>query len=261
MTPNARQLDVETPPAEALRLRAGEAYARQSRDAMEEQWILQYLPLVRHIVTKTVESLSGTVDVDDLISAGTLGLVKAARAYDRTRKAEFKTYAYIRIRGAVIDELRGRYFLPATVFGKIRRIEAAHQRLLATYGRPPTDQELADDVGISLPKLYRAFEEARKKHFLSIHGLGEGESSFEPLVPRDGEPAPDEVAEQKEMARRLADAIRELPKRSRMILLLYYDRDLTMKETAQVLGVTESRVSQLHASALFKLSMKLKGAS
>jgi len=183
------------------------------------------------------------------------------RDHDRTRQAEFKTYAYIRIRGAVIDELRGRYFLPATVFGEIRRIEAAHQRLLGAHGRPPTDRELADEVGVSLPKLYRAFEEARKKHFLSIHGLTEGESSFGPPVPKDGEPAPDEVAERRELAGRLADAIRELPKRSRMILLLYYDRDLTMKETAQVLGVTESRVSQLHAGALFKLSMTLKGAS
>ena len=260
MTPQTRQMEPARTPTDALRAQAGEAYAQQSRDAMEEQWILQYLPMVRHIVTKTVESLSGTADVDDLISAGTLGLVKAARAYDRTREAEFKTYAYIRIRGAVIDELRGRYFLPATVFGRIRRIEAAHQRLLATYGRPPSDQELADEVGVSLAKLYRAFEEARKKHFLSIHGLTEADSSFEPLVPKDGEPTPDQAAEQKETARRLADAIRELPKRSRMILLLYYDRDLTMKETAQVLGVTESRVSQLHASVLFKLSMKLRGA-
>ena len=248
-------------PPKLRQAKASAAYGTQSRQALEEQWILQYLPLVRHIVQKISDSLSQKVDVEDLISAGTLGLVKAARAYDSGRDTEFKTYAYIRVRGAVIDELRGRSFIPSTMFGQLRRIEAAHQRLTNLMGRPPDDAELAAEVGISPAQLYRAFKEARRRHFLSIHGLTDDESALDSLVPQDNGPGPDVVAERRELAQRLAQAIRALPDRHRKILLLYYERDLTMKETAKVLGITESRVSQLHARALFELSMALKEPS
>ena len=123
------------------------------------------------------------------------------------------------------------------------------------------DAELAAEVGISEAQLYRTLQEARRTHFLSIHGLTDDQPTLGTLVPTSQDPSPDVAAERKEMSRRLAGAIKELPKRDRMILLLYYDRDLTMKETARVLGITESRVSQLHASALFKLSMELRESS
>ena len=261
MTTQLIETEVGQMPTKMLQARASQAYASQSRQSLEEKWILQHLPLVRHIVSKITEMRTQRADVDDLISAGTLGLVRAAHAYDSTRKAEFKTYAYIRIRGAVIDEMRSRSFVPAATFGQLRRIESAHQKLSGEQGQPPGDDELAAEVGISLEQLYRTLQEARKTHFLSIHGLVEDEPSMVSLVPPDKAPSPDVEVQRKEMSQRLAKAIKELPKRDRMILLLYYERDLTMKETAQVLDVTESRVSQLHASALFKLSMKLKGSS
>jgi len=248
-------------PARLLQARATAAYASQSRDALEEQWILQHLPLVRHIVNKVVESTRSRNDYDDLISAGTVGLVKAARSFDTSRDVAFKTYAYIRVRGAVIDELRSRSFTPAAMFGLLRRIEESHQRLAGELGRMPEDAELASAVGLTVEKLYKTFEEARRAHFMSIHGLAADKPAMGSLVPPDSAPGPHEAAERKELSRRLAEAIKELPPRDRKIILLYYDRDLTMKETAQVLEITESRVSQLHASALFKLSMKLKGLS
>ena len=261
MTTPSNQTGLATLPPKMLQARANEAYGRQGRDAQEEQWILQYLPLVRHIVQKIAEPMSYRVDLEDLISAGTLGLVKAARAYDTNKEAEFKTYAYIRIRGAVLDELRSRSFVPTATIGQLRRIEAAHRKLAVDLGRPPGDDELAAEVGVSLEQLYRTLQEARRTHFLSIHGLADEESALGSLVPPDDSPSPLAEAERRELSGRLAGAIRELPERDRHILLLYYDRDLTMKETAEVLGITESRVSQLHASALFKLSMKLKEAS
>jgi len=251
----------DSAPSKALRAKVSEAYARQSREACQERWILDHLPLVRHVVQKIVAPLSYRGDVDDLVSAGTLGLVKAARAFDPGRDSEFKTYAYIRIRGAVLDELRGRSFVPSTIHAQIRRVRQTYEALVSQTGSPPSDEALADRLGVSLAQLYRTLEEARKQSFLSIHGLSEDHPALGAFVPADPSPSPAAQVERKELLDELARAIRRLPRRQRLVLLLYYERDLTMREVAEVLGITESRVSQLHASALFKLSMKLRRAS
>jgi len=245
-------------PSQGLRARAQEAYSQQSRESAEEKLILEHLPLVRHIVQKIAAQLPATVDVEDLISAGTLGLVKAAKVFDPSKRAEFKTYAYIRIRGAVIDEMRERSFVPSGVHKQIQRAESAYQRLTARMGNPPSDEELAEQLGISTGELYRTLEEARKQHFLSIHGLSDDSPALGSFLPAASGCSPDAEVERKELLSGLSEAIRDLPERDRLVLLLYYERDLTMKETAKVLGITESRVSQLHASALFKLAMKLR---
>lgn len=244
-------------PQAAMQSRMSEAYKQQSRQMMEEKWILDHLPLVKHIVKKIMYNIGGKIEREDLISAGTVGLVKAAQGFDSTRGVEFKTYAYIRVRGAVIDELRNLSFIPNAVHSDIRLIRQVYQSITAQTGRPPTDEELSDAVGIPLTKMYKVLEDARKQNFMSIHGLSDDKPSFEAMTPPDDNPTPDEVAEKKETLENLTKAISELPRRDRHVLLLYYERDLTMKETAEVLGVTESRVSQLHASALFKLSAKL----
>lgn len=242
----------------ALKAKISEAYARQSREADEEQRILQNLPLVRHIASKVASYVTNEADKEDLISAGTLGLIRAAKAYDPQKDAEFRTYAYIRIRGAIIDELRGRSFVPVTVFHELRRIRQAYQKLAAELGRPPDDGELSREVNLPEEQLYRAFQDARKEQFLSIHGLDEERPTTGSLLLVDQLPSPDAQVERKETIARMTQAIKSLPERERILLLLYYERDLSMKEIAQVLDVTESRVSQLHAGALFKLSMKLR---
>ncbi len=261
-TPTTQTSEVPGPAAaaEAMRSQIAQAYAMQSRESRQEQWILEYLPMVHHIVQKLRVHLPDRADVEDLVSAGTLGLVKAARAYDPTHNAEFKTYAYIRIRGSVIDELRRRSFAPQNVHKQVRQIRQAWQQISNEAGSPPSDEALAERVGIPLRQLYRTLEEARRLQFLSIHGLGEpGEEA--PLTPVDKCPSPLDQASRQETVARLAKAMMELPQRDRMVLILYYERDLTMKEAAEVLGVTESRISQMHASALFKLSMKLGSPS
>jgi RNA polymerase sigma factor for flagellar operon FliA len=243
----------------AMRARAGEVYARHSRNAQEEKWILDNLPLVRHVVQKTVGQAGlGREQIEELCSAGTLGLVKAARAYDPARNAQFRTYAYIRIRGEVLDELRRESFVPSGVHGQIRRIQEVYHRLASEEGQPPDEPRLADELGISQAQLYRTLEEARRQNFLSIHGLSEEPSPLGAMLPTAPQSeSPDAQAERREMFARLAKALKELPKRDRTVLLLYYERDLTMREAAAVLEVTESRFSQLHAGALFKLAMKL----
>ena len=224
---------------------------------MEEQWILTHIPLVKHLVKKVVGNIGGSMDRDDLISAGTLGLVKAAQSFDESREVAFKTYAYIRIRGSIIDELRGRSFVPSAVHRQIQTIQETYRNITTVNGTPPSDEELAAAVKLPLEKMYKILEEARRQNFISIHGLSEDKPMVRNLVPQVRELGPDKQAERNEMLEVLSQAITELPERDRYILLLYYERDLTMKEIAEVLGLTESRVSQLHASALFKLSMKL----
>lgn len=258
MSEPAAKTAVQSPPQRTLQARATRAYSHQLRESQEEKWILGHLPLVRHVVQKVVAQLGRKADLEDLISSGTLGLVKAARAYDPTRDAEFKTYAYIRIRGAVIDELRSNSFVPSGAYHQIRLVQQAYQRLVGASGRPPGDEELAAEAGVSLTQLYRALEEARRQHFLSIHGLSDESPGLDPFIPPDRGPSPAAEAERKELLEKMAKAITELVERDRVTLLLYYERDLTMKEAAAVLGVTESRFSQLHASALFKLAMKLR---
>ena len=176
-------------PTDTLRAKASEAYAQQTREAAEEERILTHLPLVRHIVQKVASQLR-LADVDDLISAGTLGLVQAARSYDVSRDTEFKTYAYIRIRGAVLDELRGRSFVPAAVHQQVRTIEKGYERLMAAKGSPPGDEELAAEVGIPPAQLYRTLQEARRQHFLSIHGLDEDQPALGSCLPPARAPAP-----------------------------------------------------------------------
>lgn len=258
MTANAPTTPESAAASRAMRARISEAYASCSREQLEEQWIVRNLPLVKHIVNKIAASAASREDVEDLISAGTLGLVKAAKAYDPTRDADFRTYAYIRVRGSVIDELRGRSFVPSTAYAQIKALQQGYGRLMERLGRPPGDDELAAELGISQAQYYRTLEEARRQNFLSIHGLADSEGATSSYIPADTQEGPEALAERREMTERLALAITELPDRERTIILLYYERDLTMKEAAEVLGVTESRVSQLHAAALFKLSMRLK---
>jgi len=248
-------------PPKVLMGQISQAYGRQARQRAEHEWIMAFLPLVRHVVRKVTSNIYCNMDIEDLISAGTLGLVKAAKAFDPSAKAEFKTYAYIRIKGAVIDELRKKSFAPAAMCSQIRLVKEAYNQCYATTGIPPADEELAKTAGLSVSQLYRTLEEARRQNVLSIHGLSEDSPAIGALVPADGAPSPLDQVERNDMLTRLAQAITELPTRDRQLILLYYERDLTMKEVAEVLELTESRVSQLHASALFKLSMKLRTES
>jgi len=248
---------VSDAPVAKAQSQAQAAYAEESAKARQDQRIIDYLPLVRHIVGKVTANLRQRVDTEDLISAGTVGLVRAARAYKPDKHAEFKTYAYIRVRGAVIDELRSRSFASTGVHRQVRKIREAYQGLLAETGHVPDDAQIAARAGLSLRAYYRTVEEARRQHFLSIHGMDEDGPCLANLIPAESA-SPEHQAQKREMIRRLTCAIQELPDRDRHVILLYYQRDLTMKEVAETLGVTESRVSQVHAGALFRLSMKLQ---
>ncbi len=220
--------------------------------------ILQLLPMVRRIARRAVSYLKPPLSFEDLVSAGTVGLLKAARDFDASHQAEFKTYAYIRIKGAVLDELRRASLLPSGVHRQIRTALELSRKIAEETGTPPTDEQLAQKLGVTVEEVYELFENARARHFVSLDALDTEQPALGDLLTMAQTEAPDRLLEKAEMVEELARAMRELDERRLQIIVLYYHEHLTMKQIAEVLEITESRVSQLHASALFCLSARLE---
>ncbi len=233
-------------------------YAGQEEQPIEDEQITQFLPMVHKIVQRVVTYLKPPLSYEDLVAAGTVGLVKAAHDYDPSHEAGFKTYAYIRIRGAILDELRNWSFVSANVDKKIHQAMQFSLEITKQKGSLPTDEELAKKLHISVDKLYQTFESARAKRFVSIDNPHEGLLPLGPSLAAVKTPTPDQQLEQAELVDKLTEAIQQLNERQRQIIILYYQQQLTMKQIAEVFNITESRVSQLHATALFNLSVKLR---
>jgi RNA polymerase sigma factor for flagellar operon FliA len=214
--------------------------------------------MVHKIARQVITYLKPPLAFEDMISAGTVGLVRAARDFDPSHQAEFKTYAYIRIKGAILDELRGWSFVPANLSRRIRDAQQLSQKIAEQTGISPTDAELAERLGITVDELYETFENARAQHFISLDGSGEDSPALGSFLAAPHAGAPDQQIERAELIERLAEAIQQLSRSQRQVVLLYYQQHLTMKQIAEILEITESRVSQLHASALFNLSVKLR---
>lgn len=240
----------------ALRAYTAEQKAVQVR--VDDEQITELLPMVHKIARQVVTYLKPPLSFEDMVSAGTVGLVRAARDFDPSHQAEFKTYAYIRIKGAILDELRGWSFMPENLRKRISMAHQLSQQISEQTGTTPTDTELAEKLGISLDELYETFENARAQHFISLDGFGEDEPVLSNILTARHPAAPEDNIEREELVNNLAEAIRQLSDRQQQVVLLYYQQQLTMKQVADILEITESRVSQLHASALFNLSVKLR---
>jgi len=241
-----------------MKAAARNAYNDQKKQIINNEQITQCLPMVNKIVQRVVTYLKPPLTYGDLVSAGTVGLVKAARDYDPAHGAEFKTYAYIRIRGAILDELRNWSFVPAGVDKQIQKVMQFSNETVEQNGSLPTDEEIAENLEISVDKLYQTFENARTKHFLSIDSSREDSFSLSSTLAATNTTNPARQFEKSEMIQKLTEAITQLKKRQRQIIILYYQQQLTMKQIAEVFNITEPRVSQLHAKALFNLSIKLR---
>jgi len=242
----------------SVALRAYSGQKRSTKTEVKNEQIAELLPMVHRIVRQVVTYLRPPLSFEDMVSAGAVGLVKAARDFDPSHHAEFKTYAYIRIKGAVLDELRGSSLLPANLDKRIRSARQLSRKILEQTGTAPTDAELAEKLGISIDELFETFENARAQYFVSLDAFGEDSPALGNLLAAANTSAPDEQIERAELIDKLAEAIQQLSKRRRQLILLYYQQHLTMKQIAEIFEITESRVSQLHASALFNLSVKLR---
>jgi len=228
------------------------------KSGLDEQQIAQFLPLVHKIAKRAATYLRPPLTYEDLVSAGTVGLVKAARDYDPSFQAEFKTYAYIRIKGAILDELRGWAFIAPAVHKQIRKTAQLSVEITKQTGVPPTEAEIAEKLGVTVDEVHQTLDNARAQQFLSIDGSGENSLSLANILSDSQTKAPDEQFERAELIDRLAEAISRLDERQRQVILLYYQQHLTMKQIAKVFNITEPRVSQLHSSAIFNLSVKLR---
>lgn len=224
--------------------------------------VLEQLPQVHFIAQRIHSRLPQHIPLEDLVSTGILGLMEALGKFDRRRKVELKSYASHRIRGAILDSLREQDWGPRSLRQKGRKMEEAHRRLTGELGRAPSRQELARKMSLSEERLNALL---RDLHGLSISSLQsesqpEGKDLSESFPAREGE-SPFDLCHQAEMCRILGQAINALPSRQRRIMQQYYFDDMTMKEIGLKLGVCESRISQMHTSALNTLRSRLKSLS
>jgi RNA polymerase sigma factor for flagellar operon FliA len=245
----------------------GESPLDAMTPAERDRLLLEHLPAVRYLARRIHERLPQHVELDDLISAGVVGLIDAFSKFDHGKKVQFKSYAQFRIRGAILDSLRTLDWSPRELRRKGRAVEEAIRTTTQRLGRAPAEPEIAHEMGLELPEFQTLLGELKGLEIGSLHMERSEDSGDEELsyVPGPVEDDPLFRCLKGEMKQRLTDAIEELPEKERMVLTLYYYEELTMKEIGLTLGVVESRVSQIHSSAVVRLraamrSLAAKGA-
>jgi RNA polymerase sigma factor for flagellar operon FliA len=229
--------------------------------ADRDQVLLEHLPTVRYLARRIHERLPQHVELDDLISAGVVGLIDAFSKFDHTKKVQFKSYAQFRIRGAILDSLRTLDWSPRELRRKGRAVEEAIRSVTQKLGRVPSEQEIAREMELGLIEYQQLLGELKGLEIGSLHMERTEDSGDEELSYIPGAPDEDPLFRclQGEMKQRLTDAIEELPEKERMVLTLYYYEELTMKEIGLTLNVVESRISQIHSSAVVRLRAALAG--
>ena len=240
---------------------------RQTRDkALRDRLILNYAPLVKYVAGRISTSLPAHVDEGDLVSYGLLGLIGAIERYDPAREIKFETYAISRIKGSIIDELRSLDWVPRSVRSRAREIERAMLELENRLKRPPTDEEVAAEIGITVDEFQDALTAISRSSVAALDELWQistGGGDTVSLIDTIEDPHADDPSKamsQTEVREALADAIQRLPEREKLVITLYYYEELTLREIGEVLSVTESRVSQLHTKAILRLKVRLQGS-
>jgi len=225
----------------------------------EERLLLEHLPIVRFLARRIHERLPQHVELEDLFSAGVVGLMDAFAKFDSTKQVQFRSYAQFRIRGAILDSLRTLDWSPRELRRKGRAVEEAIRSLTARLGYAPSEQEVALELGSSLDAYQQLLGELKGLEIGTLHLERNEDSGEEELAYIPGRPDEDPLFRclRSELEGRLADAIQELPERERLVMTLYYYEEMTMREIGMALGVVESRVSQIHASAVLHLRSAL----
>ncbi len=221
-----------------------------------DELIQQHGELVRRIAYHLAARLPASVLVEDLIQVGMVGLLDAARQYDPSQGAAFQTYATIRIRGAMLDELRRNDWAPKSVHRKARELEQAIHRIESRTGRDARAAEIIEELSIDAEEYHRILQDARSARVLNFQDLGLADAAFQETLP-DAGPGPLEGLESAQFRQRLAEAIAGLPERERMVVGFYYDNEFNLKEIGRILGVSESRISQLLSQAHLRLRARM----
>ena len=229
----------------------------------KDQLILEYASVIKYIAQRIAIRLPPHISVDDLINAGVIGLIDAIEKFDHTRDNTFKTYAEFRVRGAMLDELRGLDWVPRSVRQKEHALDRAYEELERRFGRSASDEEVALHLGIEINDFYTWLGQVRGVSLLSLETLGvrstDGEAiNLLDILPSDDTHGPVQSLLTNRLKAVIARAIEDLPYQEKVVTSLYYYEELTMKEIGKVLEITESRVSQIHTKAIFHLRTKLK---
>lgn len=231
------------------------AYLTERSRELRDQLVVRYTPLVRAVAYRLGSALPSYVEVADLVQCGVFGLIDAVERFDPERSPRFESYAVPRIRGAILDELRAQDWVPRGVRGRVRELERAQERLESRLQRAATDAELAEEVGLAVHEV-RAL--ARQVQLISVEALDENSGGVSELLADDDAPDPVAVVQAAETLRQLAVAVAQLEERDRDVVRLYYLENRTLAEIGRLLGVTESRVCQLHTRLVGRLRGRLE---
>ncbi len=236
--------------------------------ALRDRLILTYAPLVKYVAGRLGSGLPAHVDEGDLVSYGLLGLIGAIERYDSERDVKFETYAIARIKGSIIDELRAMDWVPRSVRARARDIERTIAELERKLRRAPTDEEIAEKLGISQDELEESLTDISRSSIAALDELwtvssggGGDQVALIDTIEDTEAPDPQGTLSQTEVKEAIGEAIARLPEREKLVVTLYYYEELTLREIGEVLGVTESRVSQLHTKAILRLKARLSGSA
>ena len=243
---------------EAGKKRLWDDYVRVGSSQLREQLILEYAPLVKLVAGRLSMYLGYNVEYDDLVSYGIFGLIDAIDKFDPRKGIKFETYASLRIRGAILDQIRRNDWIPRTIRQRQKQIEKAMKDIEAETGRPASDEEIAKALGIGDDELLEWQSQMKLTNVVSLNEFMESGSEVagDSAMGRHYE-TPEEAMDQSELKQMLVEALDMLTEKERSVVVFYYYEELTLKEIANILGVTESRISQLHTRALEKMRLRL----
>ncbi len=242
--------------------------AKESRDGitpdLKEQIVLEHTPLIRYIVNRIAVRLPSHIDLDDLHNTGVIGLMDAIEKYDPEKNCKFKTYAEFRIKGAILDQLRSLDWVPRSVRQKSRKLERAYGEVEQRLGRQANEEEVADSLGLQMDKFHELLNQVRGISLVNLEEIrgtnqdGDRTGTFADIVEDVNSENPFSTFKLTETKQVIAQTIATLPDKERLVISLYYYEDLNMKEIGQILGITESRVCQIHTKSVLRLRAKLK---
>ena len=264
VAPCSRTAEARAADVEAGIVALWQAYGQDRDSALRDRLVLHYAPLVKYVAGRVGTGLPAHVDIADLVQSGVFGLWDAIDRFEPERGLKFETYAMQRIRGAILDELRAQDWVPRSVRSRAREVERALERLESRLQRSATDAEVAAELDITVDELRELYAQLQLTSVIALDELiavGRSGTSIAETLPDDSVEEPGAFVDSVESRRLLAEAVSQLTDRDRVVVSLYYFENLTLAEIGRVLGVTESRVCQLHTRAVLRLRSKMLDAS